>query len=351
MIKLAPTLIAFLLGSLLGVWQYLPDLQAGLVSLNTDGSDSREDYEGLDEKTQSVVERSVDLDALMALSPPRHDAPVDEWVEFLGSVNNIPMPRGQRGARYSPLMVWYAYVARHRPEALYALYGTQTVNYGTIDHLVQSGFIQDWYHSIPPDSGLLLYSNTANLSYALGVGADARRNMAGYWLAALSGRERRRLPLGLDQLPFAMGAMSDEEIETLMPHLLAIDAQIDPRDIRFLVQTGRFERADLLALMRKHAYTDKSMFGFVTMAMRLGAEEYVPTLIADMPDKSGEPIDWYCPPCAFALVADGLVGRRLMEAAAAQRLSVDWSPEGGYELTSTETPPSEDPRPEDHHGS
>jgi hypothetical protein len=327
-------ILAVFVGALFGGYQYLPDLTDRMLPLAHLADEEGPSELSETRATQLVIENSPDLDTLVALSPPAKAAPLERWMAFLHELHTLPMPRYARHVASNPLLGWYAYVAKYRPEAIYAsydLYGRGAVNGRIFEHLVKTGFLKDWFHHLSDPQAVLLYKSYATYSYALEHEPEqARRQLADYWLAELAKPDTAVPTFDLDQLSYAMYAMTDAEIRTLVPLMLENNADVDPRDISQLVHEGYFEREDLLMLIRKNAYPDKSMSAFVTTAVQLGADEYVEPLLQDLLTNDRQPLHFYCAPCALALTSDGLIAEALLEAYAKHQLTITSPAIGEY---------------------
>lgn len=333
-------ILAALVGALSGGYQYLPDLNERMLPLAHLADKGSPPEPPETPATQRVIEDSADIDALLALSPPAKTAPLAQWMAFLHELHTLPMPRYARNLPSNPLLAWYAYVAKYQPEAIYAsydLYGRGAVNGRVLEHLVKTGFVQNWFDHLSDPQAVMLYKNYATYSHALEHEPEqARRRIADYWLAELAKPDTTVPTFDLDQLSYAMHAMTDTEIRTLVPLMLENKAGVDPRDIPQLVHEGYFTREDLLALMRKNAYPSKSMSAFVTTAVQLGADEYIESLLQDLPTNDRQPLHFYCAPCALALTSDGLIAEALLDAYANNQLTIS-SPAIGQYVFSRDT--------------
>lgn len=268
---------------------------------------------------ETVLADLPDIDALVALQPPSADAPTHEWVAFGRSLPEVDS--GQRYGNHgitTPILVWYALIARNRPEAIYQLHAEKVVGDSQLGHLIQFGLLPDWYEHLENADALILTDGAALTSLAVAEGIDfARRRFADAFLAA-EGRRRR---LSMENLRFSLASMNEAEIAAVLPKLQSGTFDVDARGLRRLMLGGRFDdaREAVLALMVDNGSSSRSMSSYFVHGAELGHADYVDGLIGDAADNARQPTNFYCAACGLALVTDGLLGTPLIEAVAGGR--------------------------------
>ncbi|MDJ0848639.1 MAG: hypothetical protein QNK04_09700 [Myxococcota bacterium] len=268
----------------------------------------------LGELDETVFEETADIDALLALVPPEPGDPTGRWVEFGRAVRATDTGTRDRGERLTtPVLVWYAHIAKHEPEAIYRLHDEGVVTESHLGQLLEFGLAPDWHDRIRDADALILTSSEALSSLAVQKGAEhARRRFVDAFFAP----RQRKIQLDLEGLRFALPAMTDAEIERVVPHLERGPYRLDPRRLRRLLQSDRLEGAEgaLLSLIAEHAYPSRSMSSYFVDGALLGNVEYVDELISDLADNARQPTNFYCAACGLALTSDGLLGSALLRA-------------------------------------
>lgn len=324
-------MLALVIGLIFGVYPFIDEL---LPSNEPPPAVKRWETYGYDvTKYQEILKNSADFDALLSLTPPADNANIDEWFLFLQQLNNTPLAkRHDNSGATTPLMAWYAYTAKHKPEALIQAYGKYGFHQSKLDVLIRYGLLQDWDKFVDDPSDILLDSSAALAAYAYYHGTDQAK---GTYKTALFQRlqlmDTRKQRIDLENIPFIMGTLSNEEVTTLSQLLLNRPIIIDPRDIKLLTATKRFKRNDLLALMRRHAYQSKTMSSYKLHGVQLGAAEYINDVIPDMTTNAKKPTNFYCAACVLAVATDGLIGEPLL--AAFQQGLIKIEPEQNNEYT------------------
>lgn len=318
--------ISLVLGVVAGASQYWPELSAGLHP--------DESWE-LGEVNQDVLENTADLESFLALQPPRDSAPAADWVKFIKQLDVIKLGKHYRNSGVtSPLLTWYAYAAKHRPDVVVQMRESEELDGSKFNHLIRSGFLADWYKYAEQKDEILLSSSDALIAYAVGVGiADARAVIAKVLLslvAADSSGSRRAIDL--EVVRFAAPAMTTAELNRVVAHLASGNFNLDSRDVKALIGEPAIDRNALLSLVRKHADSHKSMSSYMTTGAQLGALEYVEIMAGDIKDNADQPTNFYCSACGLAIVSDGLIGPLVSEALDDNALLVSQEATGSFVL-------------------
>jgi hypothetical protein len=268
----------------------------------------------LGELDPKVLEETADIDAILALKPPKPGDPVEHWMAFGRAVNAV-----DTGSRYSksgqttPMLGWYAYLAKHHPEAVYRLYNEGVVTGDHLGHLFEVGLAPGWDEYVQDVDKLLLSERAAlaNLAVAKGVEYAQRRVIDAFFA-----RSDLRIQLQLESLRFALPAMTDDEVERFIPHLRNSLYRPDPRRFRGMLQSDRFagREGELLSLIVEYAYSSRSMSSYLVDGALLGNSHYVHELLSDLSDNAKQPTNFYCAACGLALATDGVIGSALLQA-------------------------------------
>lgn len=329
-LKFPLILLSILLGVWFGAFPYWPDISAHSVSPTYTGT-----WEA-GEIDNEILKNTPNIEQLLTVQPPSVDASTQAWTTFLNSLNSIKL--GERFGNYgstSPLLVWYAYVAKHHPASIY-----QAINGGNFDttklnHLLMMGFLQDWDTQVKDRGQLLLANDQALLRFALSEGEQVARRttMDAFFNVANDPNNAKPRNINLENLRFAMGAMTEEEKIRAIKALGDSRFKFDPRDVRHLLLVPGLDREELLPLIQQTAYSSKSMSSYMTTGALLGDIQYVHTLVNDVRDNASQPTNFYCSACALALATEGLIGQPLYEAIEQQRLLVNLEKEPPFILS------------------
>ena len=333
----------FVMGVALGTWQFLstpsysPQSETGSFSLlNTRVSPVA---------NKPVLENSANIEQLLALKAPQKDAPLNAWYQFALSLDSVDL--GKRFGNSdvtTPLLAWYALIAKQKPAVIYKLYNQGKIGNRKLEHLLRYGFLQYWQQHIDKVDQLLLKNEQAVMSLAVNKGeGHARRQVADAFLKlgkSLSTNSTRELEISL--LRFAMKAMSPSELDEVLPILQRGNFKVDPRDIIQLRQTALFKdkQAELLALITYYSnsagYSSRMMSKYLVHAALLGDKSSLQAMIDDAEFNAKQPTNFYCAACGIAMSADGLLGMPLINAAKRDRIIIQTKPDqSGFVLVKT----------------
>ncbi|MGL6161168.1 hypothetical protein [Microbulbifer sp.] len=290
----------------------------------------------LGEIDEQVMKDTASIEQLLALTPPGNGAPGREWQNFLAQLNQVDTgERYSNGGATTPLLPWYAYIAKHNPQALYKNLNSGDFDSSKFNHLLQMGMLGDWYQYVESIDKLLLGSEQALLSYALARGGEeARRKVTeAFFNIARDSDRTHPLSLELENIRFAAPAMNPQERQILLDSLLQGPFKIDPRSVRRLTLLEDMNREKLRALIEKFQYSHKSMSSYMTTAALLGEAKYISVMAGDARDNDGQPTNFYCSVCGLALAADGLIGEPLVQAEDRDELQILPSEQYGFVLT------------------
>lgn len=258
------------------------------------------------------------------LVPPATGATNAEWLAFAHQVHDTETGSQHDNSDYTtPLLPWYAYIARQNPHAIYTLYQERNINDRIMGHLIQFGLLPQWYEEMEGAQKLLLSEPAALINLAVQRGSDFARAEL---ISLLRNGEAQRGRVGAGPLLFAISGMRDDEIDKLLTQLGSGALRLDPRSLRTLMQEPRVEsrESEMLAILRVQAQrygssSSRSMSSYFLHGAELGAQDYVSNLVADVQDNDGQPTNFYCAACYLALVSDGMVGKTLTQAVQAGR--------------------------------
>lgn len=317
----------FLLGMMLGVWQYIP---AGKFVEH--GVNNSQDKRFLSQIRNTIsntdfnekaYKNTADIEALLNVKAPEKSASVNEWYRFALSLDDIEL-----GKRYSNsgtttiLLGWYAYIAKYKPEALYKLYNQGKLGGSKFEHLLQFGFLKYWDESINDVDKLLLDNRQAVLTLAYSKGADqVRKRIAQAFFKEADKQTTKQWGkrLRIENLLFAIKGMTTNEKKRILPILKRDVFQIDPREFYRLKLTKLFSDSDISLLIEQYAkqpsYSQRMMSGYMADGAMLGNEKYIKIMTQDLEDNAKQPTNFYCAACGLALSTDGLVGYPLINAA------------------------------------
>jgi len=344
-------LAAFSLGAVFSFSQYweeiktsaYPDLAQSTQSHTTNDQSQNNSTQTLvmarqpDAESNQIMADTAAIQQLLSLKLPSLDAPDVDWLNFLAQLDAV-----HTGKRYSnsgvttPLLPWYAYIAKHRPDIIYAAIDTRLIDSRKFDHLLQTGFLTDWSEHVSNTDSLFLSSSVALSSFAQSFGKEAAQNrlINALFINTSEGDTSARRKIALGNVVFAYSAMSDTQKKQLLPKLLNGSYTIDPRGVAGLTQFPELDREDLLALIHKHAYPNKSMSSYMLTGAQLGDTDYVVSLIDDLETNAKQPTNFYCSICALAMTSDGLIGNAVVKANAQGKLLLTPSKHGAIILSS-----------------
>ncbi|MCP3674197.1 MAG: hypothetical protein GY829_06965 [Gammaproteobacteria bacterium] len=291
---------------------------------------------------EQVLIDSANFEQMLALNPPRSDAEDSEWKSFVSALDQIEM-----GKRYSnsgvttPLLGWYAYIAKHHPASIYNLQENSLTRKSLFNHLIQFGFLEDWADNLKNKDQILLNSNEALLDFSISIGeVEAQRYIANVFLSYADNKSNsdnsytlKPIDIDLENIIFAMNAMSESEKLKVLPLLQSGLFKFDPRAVGYLIDMKSMDRDGLLSLIKMYAYPSKSMSSYMTTGALLGEKNYVKTMVADVHDNARQPTNFYCSACGLALATEGLIGQALITSAAEQQLKIEQSENGEFILS------------------
>lgn len=323
-------LLALALGIAIGVYPFIGEL----LPKNAPEQHSQrwETYDYDQEKYQKALEASASFDTLLEITPPADNAPIEKWLAFMQQLDSTPLSkRHDNGGATTPLMAWYAYVAKHKPEALIQGFGEFGFHQSKLDVLIRYGLLANWDDYVGEPDNILLESRAALAAYTYRYGfSQAQTRYKQALFKKLQHMDVHRQRIDLANIPFIADSLSDNEVEKLSELLLNRPIIIDPRDIKLLTATGRFQRSDLLSLMRRHAYSQKMMSSYKLHGAQLGASEYIEDVIPDLTSNAKQPTNFYCSACVLAVLTDGLIGTPLLTAYNQGRVTVEPDGDGEY---------------------
>ena len=326
-------ILATVIGAVAGLALYWPEIQKNafpdVVSIDWEAG-------AIDEQ---VLMDSANYEQMLALNPPRPGAEASEWKSFVAALDQIEM-----GKRYSnsgvttPLLGWYAYIAKHHPASIYDLLENGRTSKSLFNHLIQFGFLEGWADNLKNKDQILLNSNEALLDFSISLGeVEAQRYVADVFLSYAENKDNsvtlKSIDIDLENIIFAMNAMSESEKLQVLPLLQSGLFKFDPRAVEYLKDVKSMDRDGLLALIKMYAYPSKSMSSYMTTGALLGEKDYVMTMVADVHDNAKQPTNFYCSACGLALATDGLIGQALITAAAEQDLQIEQSESGEFVLS------------------
>lgn len=312
--------LAIFAGSVLGFVQYWPDIHRKAFTKTNESGWSRGPVD------EQILEDSANIEQILALEPPEPGATAGEWMVFVYHLESIDMGEryGNRGIT-TPLLVFYAYIAKHHPEIIYKLLNTHRLDNRQFSHLIQMGFLPDWPRHVDHPDRLLLDSNAALVNRALKEGEDEARQSVkeAFFQIGAEEKDKWQPDLSLSALRYGMDVMSAEERRRALDILLDERFEIDPRSVDELMSVEGLDPDRLLSLIRLYAYDNKSMSSYKLLGARLGATDYIESMLPDIPDNAGEPTNFYCALCGIVIYTDGMVGPPLMEAVENGNVSVN----------------------------
>lgn len=286
---------------------------------------------------REVMADTASLAQLLELSPPADNAPDEKWNAFLVELRQTDIGgRNRHNGVNNPLLPWYAYIARHRPEVLYRNLGTREFDTSKFDHLLKMGMLGDWHLHVSRPDELLIGNSSALQALARTHGTDTAREKVIEAFFRLARQPEGTYQLRPENLRFAAPALSPAQRRILLDTLLTGPFRLDPREVRRLALLDEMDPHKLRALIRKFSYPEKSMSSYMITAAQLGEKEYVGILAADAPDNAKQPTNFYCSVCGLALASDGLIGEPLAEAVSEGLLQVTPSEQYGFILSRSE---------------
>ncbi len=308
-------LIALLLGTVAGSYQYLPDIDK-LAS----GSNSAI-WEDAEVDTKALA-NTPPLEAILNLRIPSSSASIDAWGSHLDALDRLEGSHKLFGRSHnSKLGAFYAQVALEKPEAIYQRLNNENFNVRRAANLIEAGLLTDWYKHVENIDQLMIKDEAFILSYAAIHGVeDTRKRIAQSFLPVnFSTRPQKVM---LESLAYAYPAMTIEQQKNIIPLLKGPQFKYDPRDVINLRYLNVFKNEDLVQLIKSQAYSNKSMSSYMSDATLLGDTSYIRTFVNDVKDNAKQPTNFYCGVCSLAISTDGLIGSPLLSAASQGRLKI-----------------------------
>lgn len=311
-------LSVFLLGVMLGVWQFIP---AGAVDTKNPQQLSFKVTNS--EFNQKAFTSTGNIESLLNLKAPEKSASVSEWYQFALSFDDLDLGKRTRNSgQTTPMLAWYAYVAKHKPEALYKLYNQGKLDGTKFEHLLRFGYLKYWDESINDVDKVVLDNRQAVLTMAYSKGKEQARKRVAQAFFKLSTNQMgksRRIHLDIEILLFALKGMTDDEKERVLPILKSGVFTIDPREFYHLKIAKGFSDEELVSLIDQYAksgssYSQRMMSGYMMDGAVLGNDDYIKSMTRDLEDNAKQPTNFYCAACGLALSSDGLLGYPLINA-------------------------------------
>ena len=336
------TAVAATVGLVFGLLVGLSEMGKSAGPLDNDRAVLIAGIAGPDDPTLDVdpkiLTETADIDAIMALRLPALNAPLQDWVEFAHELDSIDLGKGRRNSGVAtPLLGWYAYIAKHRPDVIYQLFSDDVISRRKLSHLIEFGLLPGWYDSIEKTEDLILADGHALVSLVGEIGEEPARRAV---IDAFFSESASAGDLSIANLKFSLSAMTSDERGDVLARLENGPFRLDPRDIRLLIYDDQFRRKEfaLLDLINQAAmvgaYSDqRSMAAYFHDAAELKGYDYLDKLIEDVADNAGQPTNFYCAACSLAIIADGLLGSPLVDAASKNRPINISLRDGEYSLT------------------
>jgi len=336
-------LASFTIGSLMGVWQYIPSSE--LVSSDKPSVAKTSIAKILPSKlNKTALKDTAAIEPLLALTAPDKDDSVQDWYDFALSFDDLDL--GKRYGNYgqtTPMLGWYAYIAKYKPQAIYKLYNQGKIGNTKLEHLLQFGYLTYWEEYINDVDKLLLSVNQAVLSMAFEKGSEeARKRVAkAFFRLGNDDLATRNPKLRIENLLFAMKTMTADEKTRTKRILESGTFNIDPRSLYRLklsdIYKNDSENKNLLSLMEMYAgrgsYQQRSMSSYMTDGAILGNQDYVAAMVKDLETNAKQPTNFYCAACGLALSADGLIAYPLINASKKNKVIIDKSPKEPFILS------------------
>lgn len=327
-------LTSFTFGALLGVWQYIPASE-----LPTSESTSLKTNPIVKKATSSKLNKSAlkdtaAIEPLLALKAPEKDASVQEWYDFALSFDDLDLGKryGNRG-QTTPMLSWYAYIAKYKPQAIYKLYNQGKLGNIKFEHLLQFGFLKYWDEYTNDVDKLLLSENQTVLSmaYEKGVEETRRRVTKAFFKVSNDDFSSSNPNLEIENLLFAMKSMTGSEKVRVKEILEMGIFDIDPRYLYRLklsdIYKNDSDNQALVALIEKYAkrgnFDRRSMSIYMVDGAILGSEKYIKTMVKDLETNAKQPTNFYCAACGIALSADGLIAYPLINASKKNKVEIN----------------------------
>ena len=264
-----------------------------------------------------VLDKFPDIDAILQLSPPDPlDSNDQDWYKFAIQLIDTPTAKRHRSIYISPLLIWYVYIAKHNPKTIYDLFNNDQLSIAAYGHLIQFGFLDDWWEHTDEFNSLIMENGEALLSIIFSEGeAEARMIYIRSFFEIV--KTQKTFRIDVDNFVFALEAMNQAQKRDALDLFKIKKITIDPRHVELLTQTEHWQISDhdILSLIQINSFkhSDRMMSSYFTGAAKYGDDKYFNLLLNDAPHNDSQPKNFYCSACALALISDGVLGTPLIE--------------------------------------
>lgn len=271
-----------------------------------------------------------DLRNITSFKFPVVDGSLEQFEDFKLRVEELHVGKRYRSLDIiSPSIGFLSYFAKHRPEEFISIVDRGGISDRTFSHFLKMGYLGDWYEYSTDVDERLLENSEALLAVAADVEdlKPVRRMVADAFF-----RNQKLVNLELENLAFAIPSMSNAEVSSVIDRLLSSTYKFDPRHVNDLARLELFNQSELLSLIKKTAYKNKSMSSYMTYGALWGEKSYVQEMVLDTLTNAGQPTNFYCAACGLAIVSEGLVASELVEAVESDQLEIRKLTNGQYLL-------------------
>lgn len=268
---------------------------------------------------------TASIEDILAVTPPAPNAPPTAWMEFAHALDSIE--GGNRHGNHgitSPLLPFFAYIARHNPETFYKLLRDDRISDWVFTHFLQVGLLEDWPERHFNPRAVVLKKPSAVLRLAVTEGVPSTRERIQQTMFDLA-RDKDMADdfrPSLSVLRFAMAGMSVSERKMVIDTLLNGPYQVNPNGVEKLVDMKGVDNNRLLSLIRKHGDLSQSRGSYMTTGALLGGKAYVEAMLDDLKNNDDQSSHIYCAACGIIMTTDGLIGDPAVRAAKHNRLDV-----------------------------
>jgi len=219
----------------------------------------------------------------------------------------------------SPKVGLLALMAKRAPREFVKLLDRGEISRYTFSHFLDAGLLRDWRGYSDRPYELMLENSQALHIAALQEGdiSALRRGVATAFF-----KDAKGLDLDMRSLAFAMPAMDDNEVQSIVNRLLGGTFDYDPRAVAHLDRLGAFTPEQLVKLVEHKAYSNKSMSSYQFEAVKWGSDQYLLSMAGDSPTNAKQPMNFYCAICTLVAFADGLVAQSLTDAVNSNNLVI-----------------------------
>ena len=206
-----------------------------------------------------------------------------------------------------------------------------TTQESLVSELLRLNLLKNWYSEVSRPDRWLLISEQAVASVSVNYGLENAKKFTSDAFLYGENLDKR---VSLTNLRFASTVMTEPEFRAVLHRLESGDFTYDPRSVISLADISFVDKNLLINLIKKKAYSSKSMSSFMTDAASLGDTEYIYVMAKDVANNASQPSNFYCSACALSLYTDGIIGEHLVAAAISNEIYVD-SSEGNLIIKST----------------